>query len=184
VFAFDDGGFTFRKGTVAVAGVVVRLPSYLEGAAVTECEIDGLDATQRIAEMVIASRFREQLKAIMLDGIALGGFNVVDLDELRNRTSLPVISVTRRRPDLKAIRRALELHFEDWERRVGLIEKYAPRFLSTKRWHLFVSSSGMGEGEARELIDASVVRGNYPEPLRMAHIFAGAITHGESRGKA
>jgi len=42
----------------------------------------------------------------MLDGIALGGFNVVDVPLLRARTGLKVLVVVRRRPSLVAIRRA------------------------------------------------------------------------------
>jgi endonuclease V-like protein UPF0215 family len=38
--------------------------------------------------------------------------------------------------------------------------------------------------EARALLLATTERGNIPEPLRVAHLIAGGITTGESRGRA
>ena len=43
--------------------------------------------------------------------------------------------------------------------------------------------AGIDIEQAVKLLDTAIVRGNYPEPLRLAHIFAGALTMGESRGK-
>lgn len=184
VVAFDDGRFSFRKGNVVVAGVVVRLPSYLEGAMRFECEIDGRDATRNVTDAVQKSRFREQLRAIMVDGIAFGGFNVIDLEEIRDSTGIPAVSVTRRKPDIHAMQEALKKHLNDWEWRMSIIRKYEPRPAQGKGWRLYLSASGLNEQEQLELIASSIVRGNYPEPLRMAHIFAGAMSRGESAGKA
>ncbi len=55
--------------------------------------------------------------------------------------------------------------------------------VETEKWKLSVSCAGIDIEQAVKLLDAAIVRGNYPEPLRLAHIFAGALTMGESRGK-
>lgn len=182
--AFDDGKFAFRKGRVPIVGVIARLPSYLEGAIVTDCEIDGNDATQRIVDAVSGSRMRAQIRVILLDGIACGGFNLYDLETIHAATGVPVISVTRAEPHLGKMERALRKHFADWEERLHILRKYMPRPLKTEDFTIQARMEGLAEAEARELVRASIVRGNYPEPLRMAHIIAGAITSGESRGKA
>ncbi|MEM3851604.1 MAG: DUF99 family protein [Methanomassiliicoccales archaeon] len=184
VIAFDDGRFSSRSGQVPVVGIVARLPSYVEAAVISACEIDGKDATERVIETVASSRLKEQIRAIMIDGIAFGGFNVIDLEEVKRKTGVPLISVTRHMPDLEAIRDALVKHFDDWERRFSTIKQYTPYRLETPRWKLYVSSAGMSKKETLELVDASIVRGNYPEPLRLAHIFAGAVSTGESTGRA
>lgn len=182
--AFDDGRFGFRQGRVALVGVIARLPSYIEGAVVTSCEIDGTDATAQVSRAVSESRLREQLRVIFLDGIACGGFNIYDLRRINKDTGLPVISVTRAEPDLAAMEAALRKHFPDWRERYALLLQYRPHPLSASGMSLHLRSEGCTDEEAKDLILASIVRGNYPEPLRIAHIFAGAVSSGESAGKA
>lgn len=182
--AFDDGKFSFRKGRVVLAGVIVRLPSYVEGAMLTDCEIDGRDAGSSVIRAISNSRLREQVRVILLDGIAAGGFNIYDLDWISSSTGLPVISVTRRPPDIGAMERALRKHFSDWEERLELVRRYAPRRIGRPGLAVYSRGVGLTEDEEAELLLASIVRGNYPEPLRLAHIFAGAASAGESRGKA
>ena len=183
IAAFDDGNFEFRQGTVPLVGIVARLPSYVECAIVTKCTVDGRDASASVCDAVNGSRLKEQIKAILLDGIACGGFNVYDLDYIHDMTGLPVLTVTRKAPDIDSMERALRKHFADWNERCRLVRAHETLMVQTGRWKLHVSCAGVGPEEAQSLLDASIVRGNYPEPLRLAHIFAGAITMGESVGK-
>lgn len=184
VIAFDDGKFTFRKGRAVLVGVVVRIPSYVEGAIVTDCEIDGVDASGRVIDAVLKSRLREQIRLIMLDGIAAGGFNVFDLGLINRGTGIPVVSITRREPDLDEMESALRKHFADWRERMELVSAYAPHGVQGEGFRLFARNEGISDEDALNIIAASIVRGNFPEPLRLAHIFAGAVSSGESRGKA
>lgn len=184
VIAFDDGKFTFRQGRVPLVGVIVRLPSYVEGAMVTDCEIDGTDATQQVVDSILRSRLREQLRLVMLDGIACGGFNIYDLERVNADTGVPVVSVTRSAPSLDEMGDALRKHFKDWRERLQLVTKYMPRQVTGSGFTLYSKAVGLEEEDELELLESSIVRGNYPEPLRLAHIFAGAVSAGESRGKA
>src|SRR5207244_2885568 len=79
----DDAPFRFSDETVPVVGVVVQAPSYIEGILTTLAEVDGHDATERIASMVRRSRYRAGLAAILIDGTAVGGFNVIAIDAVR-----------------------------------------------------------------------------------------------------
>jgi endonuclease V-like protein UPF0215 family len=38
--------------------------------------------------------------------------------------------------------------------------------------------------EARRIVAATTLHGNIPEPLRLAHLIAGGIVTGKSRGRA
>src|SRR5206468_12841917 len=96
-------------------GVVVQAPAYIEGVLTTMAQVDGHDATDRIAAMVAGSRYRAGLAMILIDGTAVGGFNVIDVDSLHERVDRPVVTVTRRKPDLAAIETALRRRFDDWE---------------------------------------------------------------------
>ena len=60
--------------------------------------------------MIGGSRFAAHTKLVLLQGIALAGFNVVDLRALHEALGIPVLVVARRPPRLAAIRAALLDH--------------------------------------------------------------------------
>jgi len=184
VLGIDDAPFRFEGEKVLVVGVVMRLPGYLEGVMRTECSVDGDDANSSLEQMISRSRFREQFKLVMLDGVALGGFNVIDIDRLHERTGIPVATVTRDHPDMDRIEDALRKYFDDWRTRLELIRRHPLHEVPTDHKPLFVSIVGISLPEAQQIISQSIVRGAYPEPLRMAHIIASGMVKGESRGRA
>ena len=180
----DDAPFTFADKTTAVVGAAVRAPGYLEGVMLAEVAVDGADAQAVIAAMVNRSRYKEGLELIFVDGIAVGGFNLVDIRRLHEDTGLPVVSVTRRAPDTAAMVRALKRRFEDWEVRAAVVLREKPLAVRTAHRPLYVNVAGVSAKEAGEAIRISIVRGNLPEPIRMAHLIAAAYRRGESRGRA
>lgn len=170
---------------------------------------DGADATRRMIEMVERSQFGASIRAVMLQGIAVGGFNVVDIHELSKRLGVPVLVVTRRLPDLDAVRRALfhedprlrprvrgaarkwklieragELTPLGMSRRAERRAADAPTGLRAAAQRLWVQRAGLSLEAARELVAATTLHGNIPEPLRLAHLIAGGIVAGTSRGRA
>jgi hypothetical protein len=121
---------------------------------------------------------------VLLDGVCLGGFNVVDIDELFSSTSLPVITITRDKPDFRKIKLALQKNFEDWKDRWMLIRKGTLHKITTQHNPIYIKCSGLPLEEAEEIINISTIRGVIPEPIRIAHLIASGITRGESYGKA
>lgn len=184
VLGIDDSPFAFGERKSLVVGALVRVPNYLEAVMRTEVDVDGDDSTDRLAEMVLGSRYMEQVKLIILDGIALAGFNVVDVQALHERTGLPVATVTRDEPSVADMEAALRKHFDDWERRLSLVTRWSPRRLGTGHKPLYASVVGMPWGEFEELVRMTTVRGAVPEPVRMAHLIAAAMVRGESRGRS
>ena len=108
VLGVDDGPFTPHRGYAPVIGVVFRGGYWLDGVLSTRVRVDGFDATNRIAAMIIYSPHYRQVRVIMLDGVTFGGFNVVDIKKLYVLTKLPVLVVTRDEPDFKQIHAALK----------------------------------------------------------------------------
>ncbi len=180
----DDAPFRFDDEFVPVVGVVVQAPSYIEGVLTTLARVDGWDATDRIAAMVRGSRYREGLSMIFVDGTAVGGFNLVDVDALHEAAGVPVVTVTRRKPDLAAIETALRRRFDDWPERLRMIRKHTTEPMPTKHTPLHVTYVGASREEVREALALTTVRGALPEPLRVAHLIAAAIIQGESHGRA
>ena len=180
VVAFDDGPFDRRsRGDVPVVGAVYS-GLRLEGVVSGRVRKDGVNSTERLAALVSGSRFAGHLQLVMLQGIALGGFNVVDVPTLAGRLGLPVLVVARHAPDLPAIRDALFRRVRGGERKWRLIEALGPMEPVAG---VHVQRAGLTLEEAGEVIRRTAVCGLVPEPLRAAHLIAGGAYGGESRGR-
>jgi len=180
VIGIDDAPFDkFKRGKVLVVGTVFRGGLFLDGVLSTKVNIDGNDATKNIIEMVNKSRFKPQLQCIFLDGIAVGGFNVIDIKELNKKTDIPVIVVIRRKPDIENIKRILARLNK--KNKIKLLEKAGPVISVGK---IYVQLTGLSIEKAKEILKIVCTRSYIPEAIRLAHIIASGITHGESRGKA
>jgi endonuclease V-like protein UPF0215 family len=176
IVGIDDGPFgRGRTGLVQVVGAIYRGGQFLDGMVATRVRRDGRNATARLVDMLRGSRYFPQLHYVMLDGIALGGFNVVDIDRLWWETELPVLVVVRRRPDMDAVRRALS-RLPAWQARWRLVLKAGE---VEEIGGLFVQRAGLDCDEASALLALSCTRARIPEPLRAAHIIAGALVTGE-----
>jgi hypothetical protein len=181
VVGFDDAPFSFEEGvSVEVVGVVYARLRFT-GVLVGEVAKDGDDAADVLARLVTGSKFAENLNLILLQGIALGGFNVVDVFALHERTGLPVLVVARRAPDVAAVREALLHNVPGGARKWALIERLGPMEPAGR---VYVQRAGLTLEEAATVVELFSVEGHIPEPLRVAHLIAGALVEGESRGRA
>jgi endonuclease V-like protein UPF0215 family len=179
VVAFDDAPFApADRGDVQVVGAVYA-GLRLDGVLVGRVRRDGTDATRRLADLIARSRFAEHLQLVMLQSIALAGFNVVDLNALHARLGLPVLAVARRVPDLDAIRAALALHVPGGRRKWRLIAGLQPM---ERAGRVYVQRVGLTAEQARHTVERFALYGHMPEPLRTAHLIAGALGRGQSRG--
>jgi endonuclease V-like protein UPF0215 family len=109
---------------------------------------------------------------------------VIDIDELNERTGLPVVTITREKPDFIAMEKALKEHFEDWEKRMEIITRGELTCIKTGHKPIYVKFAGIELDELKDIIELSTVRGALPEALRVAHLIATGITTGESYGRA
>ena len=179
VLGVDDGVFIPRsKGLVDVVGIVFRGGYWLDGVMRTEIEVDGLDATEKIASMIIESPHYKQLRIIMLSGITFAGFNVVDIKELYSKTSLPVIALTRNLPKMEEIKQALE-NLPEKEKRWKAILNAGEIFeVQTREGEepIYMQIAGIEREDAEKIVKITSTRSNIPEPLRVAHIIASGLT--------
>jgi endonuclease V-like protein UPF0215 family len=180
VVGIDDAPFNkFRKGNVLVVGAVFRGGSWLDGVLSTKVSIDGNNATKNITEMINKCKFKPQLQCIFLDGIAVGGFNIIDIRQLSKKTKLPVMVIIRRKPDIKKIKNILvKLNKKN---KIKLLEKAGS---VTPIGKIYVQLTGLSIEKAKEMLKIVCTRSLIPEPVRIAHLIASGITFGESRGKA
>jgi endonuclease V-like protein UPF0215 family len=181
VVGFDDAPFErSHRGDVLVVGAVFA-GNRLDGVISTKVRRDGANAAQRLIDCLAGSKYFDQLQAILLQGIAFAGFNVVDLQRLHQATGLPVLVVARYRPDLQAIRKALLEQVPGGTRKWRLIEAAGPMETMAA---LYVQRCGITPENAARLLASLQQNSQLPEPLRVAHMIAGGVTTGESRHRA
>jgi endonuclease V-like protein UPF0215 family len=179
VLGVDDGVFVPHvPSLVPVVGVVFRGGYWVEGVMHTEVLVDGFDATEKIAAMITSSPHHKQLQVIMLNGITFGGFNIVDLKTLNAAVGLPVVAVTREKPDLDEIRAALE-HLSRSEERwravvdAGEVTEVSTRNLAEK---IYLHVAGIAVVDAMRVVRLTSTRSNIPECLRVAHLIASGVS--------
>jgi endonuclease V-like protein UPF0215 family len=179
IVGVDDGVFApHTKGLADVIGIVFRGGYWLDGIMKTEVMIDGMDATEKIAEMVKTSPHYAQLRVVMLNGVTFAGFNVVDIGKLAELTELPVIAITRKKPDFDDIRKALT-HLPHSKTRWKIIENASGLIRVRSRKDedpIFMQIASISNGDAEKIVKETSTRSNVPEPLRVAHIIASGLT--------
>lgn len=181
VIGIDDAPFApSHRGDVTIIGAVYA-GDRLEGVLHHRIRRDGVNSTRRIVEMIQRSQFASHLQLILLQGIALGGFNVVDIRRLFKETGLPVLVVMRRPPDFAAIRQALLEKVPGGRRKWRLIEA-AGDVESIERIH--VQRCGISLANAANTVRRLTLSSHLPEPLRTAHLIAGGISDLETRQRA
>lgn len=172
VIGFDDMPFAAgHRGDVGVVGAVY-CDNRLEGVLQGRVRRDGANATGVLAGLVEGSRWAPQLQAVLLQGIAMAGFNVVDLTALHRRLALPVVAVARRAPDLAAIERALRTRVPGGPRKWRLIREAGPMHAVAG---VYLQPVGLSLEDAEVLVRRHARHGRMPEPLRTAHLIASGM---------
>jgi len=180
VIGFDDAPFSKQNDScVNVSGIVCSNTRF-EGMVWGEVKRDGNDSTERLIDLVKKNKFHSQLHAVLIDGIAFGGFNVVDLPALSKALSLPCIVVMRKMPDLVAVNKALQ-NFSDYQSRIALVRKAGEIFNHSS---FYFQCSGIDAENAGMILDRVTDTGKVPEALRIAHLIGSAIKTGVSSNRA
>jgi len=171
----DDGAFGRSDSFAPIAAVVVSAPSYIEAVRVGRVRVDGTDGTEGVIALVRATGPIDGIRAVLLDGAVVGGFNVLDLDRIHESLGIPVVALTRRPPDFARIHAALRTWFgTDAERRWRLLRAHRLRRVPTGGEPILAASVGCRSADGATLVRRTTVRGFWPEPLRLAHLIASA----------
>ncbi len=184
ILGIDDSPLISKK--VLLIGTIFRGGKWLDGVLKTEVERDGLDATRQIIEMVKNSRHYRQLRVMMLNGVTLAGFNVVDIKKVFKEVKIPVIIVMRSKPDFKAIEAALQ-NLSKPKIRLAMIKRAGEIYeVKTQRRGLpvYMQCTGIDYEDAQKIVKLASTHSRVPEPLRVAHLIATAMTYGESAGRS
>jgi len=177
---FDDVPWRQRASSAVGLVGVVCAGTRFEGMVYGTVRRDGWQATRAIERLLVSSKFLPQLHLILLDGIAFGGFNVVDLPRLARTLQRPCVAVMRRLPDLPAMERAAS-RLPRPQARLSLLRRAGP-IHSTGPFVYQVY--GATPADTAQALARLTDTGNVPEALRLAHLVGGALAYGQSGRRA
>ena len=147
----------------SLIGVTYRGTEFIEDIRRARVAVDGKDATEKVENIYRNSKASE-IGYILLDGINFAGLNIVDLDKATETTEVPVIAVTKNRPDREGFYKALEKVGNE----EGFWDMDTPSEVKLKDGETYIQFSGCQREEAAEAVKKSTIHGLTPEPVRTA----------------
>ena len=163
---------SYRHHTSTLAGVVVRANRVLDGLAYTTCTVGGTDSTDAIASL-FEDLGREDVRYLLVAGIAPAWFNVVDLHRLYELVEIPVLSVTFE--ESTGLEEAILTQFDedDTTERLDTYHAQPPRRpVDLGDETVYLRSVGLDDAEANDVVRGFTPEGGRPEPLRLARLAA------------
>ncbi len=167
------GGKTLLVGVKLSGMRIVKIVS-------ESIEVDGLDATEKAALILDKAA---PIDYVLLGGISFAGFNLIDAVKLWRKFKVPLVIVSKDKPNNREVLSALQKHFSDWRVRWKIIERVIE---ASKGIHmvqvkpeenpLYVEVIGTTLSEAEEFLRKITVWGRTPEPLRIANIIAKGLS--------
>jgi endonuclease V-like protein UPF0215 family len=176
---------SFSKGEGSrsiLSGIVMRKDLVIDGFAVTNITVGGMDATEGILDLY-KSLDRTDINFIMIGGCVIAWFNVVDLERIHEQLKLPLICVTYE--ESLGLEKYFREYFpRDWERRLDAFNKNCIRKEARLKtgYRVFIRELGVNFDEAVSLLDGFTLEGGVPEPLRLARLLARTIHKFQNSG--
>lgn len=158
----------------SLAGVVMRRDFVIDGFVLGNATLEGDDATEAVTSMY-RSLGRQDISFILLSGLIISMYNVIDIKKLWSEVKIPVIGVTYE--ESEGIEDAIKHHFPNsYQAKVERYRRLGPRNkIPLHTGHdLYLRVEGCDILEANKLLDAFTLQGSVPEPLRVAQLLAKA----------
>ncbi len=155
-------------------GAVVRADRVVDDLVFDACTVGGTDATDAIIAL-FQTLAREDVRYVLLAGIAPAWFNVVDLSAVSDAVDRPVLSISFEASD--GLEPALREHFDGdaLDARLEVYRALPPRHrVDVNDGTVFVRALGVDDATAAEIVRAFTPEGGRPEPVRVARLGARA----------
>lgn len=167
---------SFRKNAKfsALAGVVMRSDLIIDGFVYGKATVEGDDSTEQIMRM-FSLLGRKDVNLIMLQGCVISLYNIIDVDQLSEKTRTPVVCLTF--GESSGIEGAIRHHFpEAHEKKVESYRRLGARTrVVLKTGHsVYVRTSNIDENSTEKVLNLFTLQGSLPEPVRVAKLLARA----------
>ncbi|MFW5984137.1 MAG: DUF99 family protein [Halobacteria archaeon] len=159
-------------GDSYLAGAVVRASGTVDGLEFTTTTVGGTDATEAVVRLY-DSTDREDVRLLMLSGVALSWYNIVDLCAVHEATEVPVVSVTYEGSE--GLQDSIRDEFDGDARdeRLAVYDSLPERrCVTVDGTDLYVRSIGASEDRSDDWIRGFTLTGGRPEPVRVARLAA------------
>ncbi len=161
--------------TSHLAGVVMRRDFVIDGFVFGKATLEGDDATSVVISMY-EKLHRQDISFILLSGLIISMYNIIDIKKLRKELKIPIVGVTYEESD--GIEDAIKYHFPDsYESKISQYQRLGSRTkisLHTKH-DIYLRVEGCEIKEAKKLLDVFTLQGAIPEPLRVAQLLAKTV---------
>ncbi len=165
--------FVRSRPESVLAGVVMRADLRVDGIAYASATVGGDDATEAVLR-IYEDLNRSDVNALLLSGVAVSWFNIINIQEVFKRTGKPLICLTyEASPGLE---KYIREHFPEPEEKLRRYERLGvrePVKLKTG-YEVYVRVLGANAEEARILLNKFTLDGRVPEPVRVARLAARA----------
>jgi len=145
----------------------------IDGVAFGNAALGGNDATDCIVGMY-KSLARDDINCILLDGLVISMYNIIDGERLVQETGIPLVAITFE--DSKGLEGSITNRFENWQSKLEQYEKLGQRERITLKTgkSLFVRYWETNHRNAVAILNSFTLQGSVPEPVRVAKLIARA----------
>jgi hypothetical protein len=150
----------------------MRRDLIIDGMVFAGATLGGDDATENIISMH-RSLARDDINCILLDGLVISMYNIIDGGRVADETGLPVVAITFE--DSKGLTGSIRHHFAaGWQSKIEQYERLGKRERITLRTgkNLFIRYWGLSQKRAVAVLDSFTLQGSVPEPIRVAKLAA------------
>lgn len=165
---------SYRGDESTLAGCVVRADRAVDGFAFSSCTVGGTDATAAVLDLFDLLD-REDIRFLLVAGIAPAWFNVLDLHRLHDATGLPVLSVSFEESEGLGDNIREAFSGEARTHRLAVYRAQPPRrSVSVGAETVYLRTVGLTDDRGAEVVRAFTPAGGRPEPVRVARLAARA----------
>ncbi|MDX1441759.1 MAG: DUF99 family protein [Nitrosopumilaceae archaeon] len=158
-----------------LSGIVMRRDFQIDGFVFGNTTINGNDATDVILKMYNDLN-RPDISYILISGLIISMYNVIDIKRIHELLQLPIIGVTYN--ESLGIEEAIKHHFpKNYISKIQEYQKLGNRekiSLQTSS-EIYVRREGCTLHDAKYLLDEITLQGSIPEPLRVAQLLSKSL---------
>ena len=158
-----------------LSGIVMSTDLTIDGFVMGHSTVGGDDATDAILTMY-RKLDRPDVSFLLISGIVISLYNIIDLKRISEETRLPIIGVTYE--ESEGIEDAIKHHFPNsYESKLTEYSNLDSREKITLHTShdLYVRKEGCTVLEAKQLLDKITLQGSVPEPLRISQLLANTL---------
>jgi len=176
IAAITTGPISKRSDGRSLLVCIIGNSKGVEGVLSSNVEVDGIDSTQKIIEMLDGSRFMEQVRVVAFNGIALAGLNIVDINKVCKRLHVKAVVITRHKPRISLLERSIRSLRSKGIDIADRLELLRSQSKSMRIAGFYVQSYPDQKSTAGFVAVAAGL-------LRLSHLISRGVATGESRGR-